>query len=81
MQNVSIVYDVRQAQGADMGNLSKSVSVRFDPEVLSHLKTVARRESAVRDEDLTWSDLIRESVLQVYPMPQEDEDSYQNNEA
>jgi hypothetical protein len=54
--------------------------VRFDPKVLNHLKTVARRESAIRDEDLTWSDLIRESVLQMYPIPKEDEDSDQNNE-
>lgn len=71
----------KTTQGTEMGNLSKSVSVRFDPKVLNHLKTVARRESAIRDEDLTWSDLIRESVLQVHPMPKEDEDSDQNNEA
>ena len=73
------MYDVRQTQGAEMGNLSQSVSVRFEPDVLKHLKTVARRESAVRDEDVTWSDLIRESVLQVYPMPRDDEDTDQNN--
>ena len=70
------MYDVRHSEGvANMGNLTQSVSVRFDPTVLKHLKSVARMESATRDEDVTWSDLIREAVLQAYPMPIDDEDA------
>ena len=51
--------------------LDKPLSIRFEPSVLSHLKRVARYEAVERDQDVTVADLIRESVLQVYPMPQE----------
>ena len=51
--------------------LDKPLSIRFEPSVLAHLKRVARYEAVERDQDVTVADLIRESVLQVYPMPQE----------
>ncbi len=49
--------------------LDKPLSIRFEPTVIQHLKRVARYEAVERDADVTVADLIRESVLQVYPMP------------
>lgn len=45
--------------------------IRFEPTVIQHLKRVARFEAVERDADVTVADLIREPVLQVYPMPKE----------
>lgn len=51
--------------------LDKPLSIRFEPTVVEHLKRVARFEAVERDADVTVADLIRESVLQVYPMPKD----------
>lgn len=51
--------------------LDKPLSIRFEPTVIQHLKRVARFEAVERDADVTVADLIRESVLQVYPMPKD----------
>ena len=51
--------------------LDKPISIRFEAAVVDHLKRVARYEAFERDTDVTVADLIRESVLQVYPMPKE----------
>ena len=51
--------------------LDKPISIRFERAVVEHHKRVARYEAFERDADVTVADLIRESVLQVYPMPKE----------
>ena len=60
--------------------LDKPLSIRFEPTVLSHLKRVARYEAFERDKDVSVADIIRESVLQVYPMPK-DGDEILNEDA
>jgi hypothetical protein len=62
--------------------LDKPISIRFEGAVVEHLKRVARYEAFERDQDITVADLIRESVLQVYPMPKDtDEDANQDHSA
>lgn len=51
--------------------LDMPISIRFNRAIVAHLKRVARHEAFERDEDITVSDLIRESVLQMYPMPKD----------
>ena len=51
--------------------LDKPISIRFEGAVVQHLKRVARHEAFERDTDVTVADLIRKSVLQVYPMPKD----------
>jgi hypothetical protein len=48
------------------------LSLRLEPQLIAHLRRVARYESFERDRDVTYSDLIREAILQTYPMPKED---------
>ena len=50
---------------------TQPLSLRLEPEIISHLRRVARYESYERDQDVTYSDLIREAILQTYPMPKE----------
>ncbi len=47
------------------------LSLRLEPEIIAHLRRVARYESFERDMDVTYSDLIREAILQTYPMPKD----------
>ncbi len=47
------------------------LSLRLEPELIAHLRRVARYESFERDMDVTYSDLIREAILQTYPMPKD----------
>lgn len=47
---------------------TQPVSIRFNKDFINHLKTVARKLSAKNDIDLTYSDLIRQSVEQKYPL-------------
>lgn len=62
--------------------LDKPISIRFEGAVVEHLKRVARYEAFERDQDITVADLIRESVLQVYPMPKDaNEDANEDHRA
>jgi|GEM_PF-6839332 len=56
------------------------ISIRLENDVLDHLRRMARYESYERDEDVTYSDLIREAVVQVYPLPKADR-ADENDEA
>lgn len=61
---------------------SQPVSVRLDKAIIEHLKRVARYESFERDQDVTYADLIREAIVNSYPMPKdEDADTDQDNGA
>ena len=48
---------------------TKPISIRLEAELLAHLRQVARYESYERNTDVTYADLIREALLQVYPLP------------
>jgi hypothetical protein len=50
---------------------TQPLSLRLEPELIQHLRRIARYESYERDEDVSYSDLIREAILQTYPMPKE----------
>jgi hypothetical protein len=55
---------------------SQPLSIRRDKTLLDHLKRVARYESFQRDQDGTYADLLREAIVNSYPMPKdEDADS------
>jgi hypothetical protein len=56
---------------------TQPLSLRLEPGLISHLRRVARYQSFERDEDVTYSDLIREAILQAYPLPK-DEDADTN---
>lgn len=49
---------------------TRPIAIRFNPAVIEHLKKIARQESARRDEDVTYSDLIREAVSRTYLIPE-----------
>jgi hypothetical protein len=51
---------------------TKPISIRLEAELLAHLRQVARYESYKRNTDVSYADLIREAVLQVYPLPIQD---------
>jgi hypothetical protein len=51
---------------------TQPLSLRLEPDLITHLRRIARYQSFERDEDVTYSDLIREAILQAYPMPKED---------
>ncbi len=51
--------------------VTQPVSLRLDIDIIQHLRRVARYESFERDIDVTYSDLIREAILQTYPMPKD----------
>lgn len=54
---------------------TKPISIRLETELLAHLRQVARYESYDRNTDVSYADLIREAVLQVYPLPDFNADS------
>lgn len=54
---------------------TKPISIRLEAELLAHLRQVARYESYERNTDVTYADLIREALLQVYPLPMQDSDT------
>lgn len=45
------------------------ISVRFEDDYIKHLKKMAHLLSIEEDSDLTYSDLIRRSVMSQYPIP------------
>lgn len=61
---------------------TQPVSVRLDRQVIENLKRVARYESFERDQDVSYADLIREAILQTFPLPKDaDADTHQDNGA
>ena len=52
-------------------NDTQPLSLRLESDIIEHLRRVARYESFERDADVTYSDLIREAILQTYPMPKD----------
>ncbi|CEK19326.1 hypothetical protein CWRG_02467 [Chthonomonas calidirosea] len=61
---------------------TQPVSIRLDKQVIENLKRVARYESFKRDQDVTYADLIRETIVHTYPMPKdEDADTDQDRSA
>lgn len=61
---------------------TQPVSVRLDRQVIENLKRVARYESFERDQDVSYADLIREAILQTFPMPSDaDADTHQRDGA
>lgn len=44
-----------------------AVCLRLPEEILHRLKRLARREAMLRDNDVTYADLIREAVAEAYP--------------
>jgi len=51
-------------------NSSTVISVRLEPQYVKHIKRMAHFLSLERDQDLTHSDLIREAILNTYPLPE-----------
>ena len=49
------------------------ISLRLEPEIIKHLRSIARYESYERYKDVSYSDLVREAILQTYPMPKEED--------
>jgi len=45
------------------------VAIRLHPQVLAHLKDLARRLSFEQQRDLTWADLVRDCIRTTYPLP------------
>ena len=45
------------------------ISLRLEPEIIKHLRSIARYEAFERDTDVSYSELVREAILQTYPMP------------
>jgi len=45
------------------------IQFRIDRNLFEHVKKVARMESAKRDEDVSWRDLVRDIIAEKYPIP------------
>lgn len=46
---------------------SQPVSIRFPKGQIEHVKQIARKLSASRKEDVSYSELIRKAVEKIYP--------------
>jgi len=55
-----------------------SVSFRCEPDLIKHIKRMTHYLSIERDEDLSYSDLIREALKRTYPMPKQDAKKQKN---
>jgi hypothetical protein len=55
-----------------------TISIKLDDRQVKHLKKMTHYLSLDRDEDLTFSDLIREAINNTFPMPINEE---QENES
>ena len=45
------------------------ISVRLETDFIKHLKRMAHFLSLERDQDLNYSDLIREAIFNSFPLP------------
>jgi len=48
-----------------------AISIKLDDNVVKYLKKMTHYVSIDRDTDITLSDLVRESIENTFPMPQE----------
>jgi len=58
---------------------STVISVRLEDKYVKNIKRMAHFLSLERDQDLTHSDLIREAILNTYPLPEESNEQNQEN--
>lgn len=45
---------------------TKAICIRFPEKVILELKNIARQESCKREHDITYSDLIRQAVIEKF---------------
>jgi len=45
------------------------ISIRIEEDVITNLKRIARHEACKQDRDISYIDLIREAIINTYPMP------------
>ena len=55
-----------------------AVSIKLDDKTVKHLKKMSHYLSIERDEDLTFSDLIREAIRNTFPMPKDDSEKQED---
>ena len=64
----------------EMPNMESTViSVRLEDKYVKNIKRMAHFLSLERNKDLTHSDLIREAILNTYPLPEESNEKNQEN--
>jgi len=54
-------------------------SIKLPIDQILHLKTMSNRLSLERNEDMTFSDVIREALEKTFPMPKTKERELQTN--
>lgn len=55
-----------------------TISIKLDDKEAKHLKKMSHYLSIERDEDLTFSDLIREAIRNTFPMPKDDSEKQED---
>lgn len=50
--------------------MATAINIKLNDEQAKHLRKMSHYLSLERDEDLTLSDLVREALDQVYPIPE-----------
>jgi hypothetical protein len=50
------------------GNITSGVTIRLSNSMIAMLKQLARIESMKKDEQITFTDLIRRAIKQTYPI-------------
>ena len=58
-----------------------TVSIKLPEAKLKHLRKMSHFLSLERDSDLTLSDLVREALDNTYPMPEDDTNETEKDEA
>ena len=58
-----------------------TVSIKLSEDKLKHLRKMSHFLSLERDSDLTLSDLVREALDNTYPMPEDDNNETEKDEA
>jgi len=56
-----------------------TVSIKIPDDKLKYIKKMSHYLSIERDQDLTFSDLVREALDQTYPMPKANKSEKQKN--
>ena len=55
-----------------------TISIKMDDKEAKHLKKMSHYLSIERDEDLTFSDLIREAIRNTFPMPKDNSEKQED---
>ena len=55
-----------------------AVSIKLDDRTVKHLKKMSHYLSIERDEDLTLSELVRESIRNTFPMPKDNSEEQED---